>query len=77
MRTSIKNSLALGAYTKKHRENQSANTWVVFTKSGDGKPVKARMYTGTLTRDRVRSVYSNETGIPFVDTRSRRLSNFR
>ena len=77
MRTSIKNSLALGVYTKKHRENQAANTWVVFTKGSDGKPVKARMYTGKYSRDRVRSVYSSETGVPFVDTRSRRLSNFK
>lgn len=77
MRKSRKPTQAIGTFKKKDAGSQPSDTWVVFTKGPSGRPVKARMYSGSMTRDRVRLAYSNETGIGFTATRSRRISNYR
>jgi len=65
----------LGAYTKKNSGNFPSDTWVVFTVDSTGRR-SAKLYDGSLTRDRVRLAYSRTYKTDFVSTRSRRISNF-
>jgi hypothetical protein len=59
---------------KTDRTELSENTWVVFRgPSGERKPM---MFSGRLSRDKVRSAYAKITGTSHDRTRSRRLKNY-
>ena len=74
-RSSKRSSIApIGAYTRQtNRNNYNDNTWVVFKNS---TVRTALLFDGSLTRDEVRCAYTRETGVRFVNTRSRRLENY-
>lgn len=56
------------------RSKFSENTWVVFRgPSGERKPM---LFSGKLSRDRVRGAYARLTGTTKERTRSRRLRNY-
>lgn len=58
---------------KTDRSTYSENTWVVFRSESERKPM---LFSGKLTRDRVRSAYAKITGTSHERTRSRRLKNY-
>lgn len=66
---------SLGTLSRKtDRTELSENTWVVFRgPSGERKPL---MFSGRLSRDKVRSAYAKMTGTSHERTRSRRLKNY-
>jgi len=66
---------ALGTLTRStDRSKFTENTWVVFRgPSGERKPM---LFSGKLSRDRVRGAYAKITGTSHDRTRSRRLRNY-
>ncbi len=66
---------ALGTLTRTtDRTKFTENTWVVFRgPSGERKPM---LFSGKLSRDRVRGAYAKMTGTTKERTRSRRLRNY-
>jgi hypothetical protein len=66
---------AIGTLSKStDRTKFSESTWVVFRgQSGERKPM---LFSGKLSRDRVRGAYAKITGTNKDRTRSRRLSNY-
>ena len=66
---------SIGTLSKKtDRSKLSENTWVVFRgPSGERKPM---LFSGKLSRDRVRCAYARITGTAHDRTRSRRLKNY-
>lgn len=69
--TSVKPIGPLKRTTQRTKLND--NTWVVFRKASERKPL---LFEGKLTRDQVRTAYSRITGVDHNRTRSRRLRNY-
>ena len=65
----------LEVFYKKYADTLPTDTWVVFTNE-DGKRKRPRQFKGFHTRDNVRSAYAQTFGVPFTETRSRRVSNY-
>lgn len=68
----------LDTFVKKNKTQYPAGTWVVFTtpEGKDGKRQAPKIFSPSLSRDKVRSTYAKVMGVSMTATRSRRVENY-